>query len=159
MRYIYWAIPDILAGRPGPCGIDWDLREIKEAGFGAILSLHNSPVGLNDIYKYGLEHKLLPLPNTVPPSIDDFYTYQQFLPEALSFIHRNVTAGIPMIVHCHAGNDRTGVALVTYLYAFEKINPSEAIRKLRIVRPSILSADGYESMVYRLLASQNSCTA
>ena len=154
MEYTYWAIPGILAGRPGPDEIDWDLGELKRAGFGAILSLHNSLVGLNDLDKKGFVHKLLPLPNTVPPSSDDFYTYQRLLPEALAFIHQNISAGIPTLVHCHASKDRTGVVLVSYLCAFEKASPSEAIRKLRAVKPSLLSADGYEAMVYRLVESQ-----
>jgi len=156
MKYVYWAIPGVLAGRPGPDEREWDLRELKEAGFGAILSLHDCGVGMNDIDKYGFVHKLLPLPCSVPPTIDEFYTYQKLLPEALAFINRNVTAGIPTLVHCHVGRDRTGVVLVCYLCTYEKIDISEAIRKLRVVKPSLISTDGYEAMVYRLLASQSS---
>jgi|GEM_PF-4139391 len=59
----YWAISSILAGRPGPDEIDWDLRELK----------------------------------------------------------------------------------------IKKASPSEAIRKLRAVKSSLLSSDGYEAMFYRLL--------
>jgi hypothetical protein len=151
VKYVYWAIPGLLAGRPGPDEIEWKLGDLKNAGFGAILSLHNSAIGLSDIQAYGFIHKLLPLPNSVPPSEEDFYTYHQLLPEALAFIHQNVTSGIPTLIHCHAGKDRTGVVLVCYLCTFEIYRPPDAIKHLRALKPSLLSAEGYETMVYRLL--------
>ncbi len=159
MKYVYWAIPGILAGRPGPDEFQWNFIELKQAGFGAILSLHNDPRGLKDIDKHGFVHKLLTLPNSVPPSTDDYFTYQQLLPEAISFISQNVSAGAPTLLHCHSGKDRTGVILICYLCTVEKMNPLEAIGKLRTVKPSLLSSDGYEAMVYRLLESQCSRTA
>ncbi len=119
MKYIYWTMFGILARRPGPDEIEWDLNEFKNAGFGAILSLRNNPKGLNHINKHGFAYKLLPLPNYVPPSVDDFFTYQHLLSEALAFISQNVAVGTPALVHCHAGKDRTGVVLVCYL--LEKI--------------------------------------
>jgi len=159
LKYIYWAIPGFLAGRPGPDEIDWDLSELKEAGFGAILSLHNSPVGLENVHQSGFVHKLLPLPASIPPASEDFLAYQQLLPESMAFIHRNITAGIPTLVHCHAGKDRTGVVLACYLCTHEKLDPPAAIRKLRAVKPPLLSAGGYEALVYQLLDSRYPGTA
>lgn len=159
MKYIYWAIPGLLAGRPGPDEINWNLNELQQAGFGAILSLHDGGVNSADICQHGFAHKLLPLPNSVPPSIEDFRTYQQLLPRALSFIEQHVTTGIPTLVHCHASKDRTGVVLVCYLCTYEQTSPSKAIRSLRAVKPALLSAEGYEALVYRLLDSKSNSNA
>jgi len=41
MKYVYWAIKDQLAGRPGPDEIMWDLTELYKQGFRAILSLNS----------------------------------------------------------------------------------------------------------------------
>lgn len=106
-----------------------------------------------EIHRHGFAHLLLPLPDSIPPSEEDFRVYRRQLPRALAFIERHVTAGIPTLVHCHAGKDRTGVVLVCYLCICERKSPSEAIRGLRAVKPSLLSAEGYEALVWRLLGS------
>lgn len=151
MKYVYWAIPGLLASRPGPDEIAWNLGELYQAGFGAMLSLHDGGVDPADIRRHGFIHKLLLLPNSVPPSLQDIGIYQQLLPEALSFIDQHVVAKVPTLVHCHASKDRTGVVLACYLSRYMKMSPSEAIAKLRAVKPSLLSAEGYEALVYHLL--------
>ena len=54
------------------------------------------------------------------------------------------------MVHCHASKDRTGVVLVCYMSIHMRISPVDAIAKLRAVKPSILSAEGYEELALRL---------
>jgi len=159
MKCIYWAIPNLLAGRPGPDEINSNLEELQRAGFGAILSLHSGGVNSANIRQHGFAHELLPLPNSVPPSIEDFRTYQLLLPRALSFIEQHVTTGISTLVHCHASKDRTGVVLVCYLCTHEQTSPSEAVRRLRAVKPTLLSAEGYEALAYRLLDSKRNSYA
>jgi protein-tyrosine phosphatase len=112
--------------------------------------LHNGRINSADISQHGFAHMLLPLPDTVPPSPDDVGTYQRLVPRALTFISQHVTNRIPTLVHCHASKDRTGVVLVCYLSIHMRISPVDAIAKLRAVKPSILSAEGYEELALRL---------
>ena len=150
MKYVYWAIPGLLAGRPGPDEIPWDLQELRQAGFGAILSLHSGGIESTEIRRLGFAHLLLPLPYSVPPLPPDIDTYRQLLPEALAFIKQHVTLGTPALVHCHAGKDRTGVVLASYLTTGLGMHPLEAIDKLRVVKPSLLSAEGYQALALYL---------
>ncbi len=155
MQYVYWAIPGLLAGRPGPDEIEWNLGELRQAGFGALLSLHNGGLNSADISQHGFVHMLLPLPDTVPPSPEDIRTYRRLVPKALSFISQHVTNRIPTLVHCHAGKDRTGVVLVCYLSAYMEISPVDAIAKLRAIKPGLLSAEGYEELALRLSSTED----
>jgi predicted protein tyrosine phosphatase len=150
MDYVYWVLPGLLAGRPGPDEFPWDLRELRRAGFGAILSLHAGGIDPAEIGWHGFAHLLLPLPYPVPPSSEDTAIYRQRLPVALAFIGQHVDAGRPTLVHCHAGRDRTGVVLACYLCAALDLPPAEAVARLRAVKPSALTAPGYAELVYEL---------
>ena len=59
-------------------------------------------------------------------------------------IHGEITAGRPVLVHCHAGKDRTGVMLASYLMRYEGLAPEDAISYLRVLRSNVMSAPGYE---------------
>jgi protein-tyrosine phosphatase len=72
------------------------------------------------------------------------------LPEALAFIKQHVTFGTPTLVYCHAGKDRTGVVLASYLSTGLGMHPLEAIDKLRAVKPGLLSAEGYLALALHL---------
>lgn len=152
MKYTYWVIPRLLAGRPGPDEVGWNLEELYRNGFRTILSLHDGGADQADIKRHGFIHKLLPLPNSGPPSPGDILIYRQLLPKALSVIEQWVRNGDPTLVHCHAGKDRTGVVLACYLSRYPKLKPSEAIARLRAIKPDLLTAEGYEALVYHLLA-------
>ncbi len=150
MNYAYWVLPGLLAGRPGPDEFPWDLRELRRAGFGAILSLHAGGIDPAEIGQHGLAHLLLPLPGSVPPTPQDIVVYRVQLPQAWAFIAQHVVGGIPTLVHCHAGRDRTGVVLAGYLCAALGLPPAEAIARLRAAKPSALTAPGYAELVYEL---------
>jgi len=57
-----------------------------------------------------------------------------------------------VLVHCRSGKDRTGLFLTYYLCVTEGLTPSDAIGELRRVRPIALSAEGWESFSYQVLA-------
>ncbi len=150
MKYVYWAIPGRLAGRPGPDEFPWDLAELRQAGFRAILSLHEGGIEPGEMRAQGFVHQLLILPCSVPPEKQDVEQYRLLLPKALDFISAQLAADSPTLVHCHAGKDRTGVVLATYLCRVQGEAPAEAIARLRAARRSLLSAEGYEALAYEL---------
>jgi protein-tyrosine phosphatase len=150
VKHVYWVIPGLLAGRPGPDEFPWDLDELHRAGLRAILSLHAGGVDVADIRRYGFVHKLLPLPDSVPPSPEDLLSYQRLLPQAFSFIRYQLVDRIPTLVHCHAGRDRTGVVLASYLSTYMGMEPAEAVERLRAIKSTALSAEGYDALVHYL---------
>ena len=59
MEGLYWIIPGLLAGRPGPGQVPWDLEELWADGFRTIVSL--SRIGKAAIRAAGFRHHYAPL--------------------------------------------------------------------------------------------------
>ena len=148
MEYIYWVIDGLLAGRPGPVEVPWDPGQFAAAGLQAIISL-NSQADPEAIASAGLRHHPLPLPPILPmtSALQDMILHR--LEEVLATIHSEVSAGQPTLVHCHAGKDRTGLALTAYLVRHHNLDVEEAIERVRSANPIAMSAPGYEATARR----------
>jgi hypothetical protein len=151
MDYVYWVIDKQLAGRPGPQRAPWDLTELYEAGFRAVVSLARD-VPVPDLESYGFAHYRADLPPLllISPGLQ-----RAFLHEVLpiwDFIDEQLEANHPTLVHCHAGNDRTGAVLAGYLVVTQAMKPENAIAYVRARNPHAMEAEGYEDAV-RLLTS------
>jgi hypothetical protein len=149
MEHIYWVIEDKLAGRPGPRRAPWDLSALHDAGFRAIVSLALD-VPVPPLEPHGFEHYRAELPPLVlsTPGLQ-----RAFLHEVLpvwDFIDAQLEAGHPTLVHCHAGNDRTGTVLAGYLVVTQGMPPETAITFLRERNAHAMEAEGYADAV-RLL--------
>ena len=59
--------------------------------------------------------------------------------------------GRAVLVHCSAGNDRTGLFLSYFLVRQAGMAADDAIQRVRAVRPTALSADGWETFARQLL--------
>ena len=151
MECVYWVIPGLLAGRPGPDEVDWNLSELYNAGFRAILTLHRSGVDSDAIQRTGFAHSTLLLPDSVPPAKEDIAVYQKLTPEALAFVKEHVSKGIPTLVHCHFSKDRTCVVMVCYLCLIMGIDWAEAVKQVKMVKPDALTAEGYETLSKHLV--------
>lgn len=150
MRYVYWVLPGMLAGRPGPDCDPWDLNELWQAGFRAIVTLDSRSVDPGALRRIGfvhLRHKEVDLPAIV---LRTFAAQRRFADEVgalLPFIHEQVTAGRPTLVHCWAGRDRTGAVLACYLVRYEGLTADQAIAQVRTARPDAMAAPGYTDAV------------
>lgn len=146
MQYVYWVIEKTLAGRPGPVHAPWRPAELYAGGIRAIVSLAaEEPV--DDLSEYGMEHYRAEFP---PVFLFSVGMRKAFIHEALPvwhFIHKRVEAGTPVMVHCHAGCDRTGLILAGYLVVYRNVLPEAAIAQVRAANPSAMSAPGYEEAV------------
>jgi protein-tyrosine phosphatase len=148
MDHIYWLLDGTLAGRPGPVQAPWDLEVLRAAGLRVIVSLNTEP-DPTEVIAAGLRHYSLPIPPILPltEALQDMVLHR--LEEVLAIIHAEVSDGQPTLVHCHAGKDRTGLALSAYLVRFHGLDVEEAISRVRAVQPIAMSAPGYEATARR----------
>lgn len=148
MDPIYWLLDGLLAGRPGPMQAPWDLDALRAAGLRAIVSLNTEPDPA-EVIGAGLRHHSLPIPPILPltETLQDMVLHR--LEEVLVTIHTEVSDGQPTLVHCHAGKDRTGLALSAYLVRYHGLEIEEAIDRVRTVQPIAMSAPGYEATARR----------
>ncbi len=136
MYRFYLLIDDVLAGcsRPGARGggLDGDLAELRRLGVGAVLTLTETPLPPGVLDSHGLRGIHLP--------VDDFHapTTGQML-EALAFIDESRGAGLPVAVHCLAGQGRTGTILAAYLIR-GGLAAVEAIAEVRAICPGAIES-------------------
>lgn len=142
MDHVYW-ITEKLAGRCGPMVHPWNLEALYQAGFRAIVSLDDGVDARAIREKFA--HLALYLPDVflTTPELKE-----RFLQAARIFVDFVTSQKVPVLVHCHAGKDRTGAMLACFLVSQGK-SPQEAIADIRKKRLSAMTAPGYEEVVYQ----------
>lgn len=144
-QHIFWILPGLLAGRPGPGEAPWDLEALWDAGFRTIVSLNR--VDGAPIREAGFRHLAVPLNGGLAflPVLRRRLARQVL--EVVDFIAAEVAAGRPTLVHCRQGNDRTGAVLAGYLIRHQGLAPAEAIRRLKALNPQALRSPGFRRLV------------
>ena len=71
------------------------------------------------------------------------------LREAATFLQQSVGNGKVVLVHCLAGEGRTGCALAAYLVMGKRVAAKEAMDDLRRVKPQFIEK-GQEPALFRL---------
>ena len=152
MKNVFWVIPELLAGRPGPTYAEWSLPELHAHGFKAVLNLSELEPNGSDFEAVGMTCEWMPIPNTYPAVDDAEAACLEVLPRAGAFIAAHVEAAQGVLVHCAWGRDRTGIVLAYYLAAYQGMSADAAIAEVKRVRPKALSATGWEAMTNRVMA-------
>jgi len=142
MEDVYWVTP-ALAGRCGPVARPWDLDELYRQGFRVIVSLDDT-VNEGEITEKGFKHIQLYLPDVALTSQE---RKELFVLKATEFVELITQENDPVLVHCWAGNDRTGGMIACYLIS-KGAEPDEAIATVRQLNPWAMSTPGYEEAVY-----------
>jgi len=75
------------------------------------------------------------------------------LPAALTFAKENISRGAPVLLHCTAGKDRTGLFMAYYLMQCEDCSLQQAVERVRAVRPVALTADGWYDFALQVLSA------
>lgn len=152
MKHLYWMVDGVLAGRCGPCSEPWDLAQLKQSGIGAVVSLCEVAGDLSVFADAGLEHLYLPMARNVPPTDADLQIAADIMPRALGWIAERELRGVPVLVHCSLGNDRTGLLLASYLM-MQGAAPVHAVSQVRSYRDAAFTAEGWDQFVYDVLYS------
>jgi protein tyrosine/serine phosphatase len=142
MNHVYWISP-LLAGRCGPVAHPWDLDKLYNQGFRVIVSLDDT-IDEEEITKKGFTHIQLYLPDVVLNSPE---RTELFVKKAHAFVNLMASQSQPVLVHCWAGNDRTGGMIACYLISCG-VEPESAVAMVREVNPRAMSTPGYEDAVY-----------
>lgn len=150
-KYFYWILDGKLAGSPGPDAVEWDLNWLWDAGIRAILSLNEGGVDAKALKVKGFKHAFILVPDNIPPQEEDCLEFEKRLPEQIKFIDECLSNGLPTLVHCHAGMDRTGTIASSYLVLKRSYGAESALAHLRKCNPYAVSSEGFEALYFRLV--------
>lgn len=157
MQHIFWMIAGQLAGRPGPDRQPWNLGELHEAGFGAILSVNDGALcHAEDFGRFGMAYACVPLSPNAPPWPGDRSHCVASLPAAYSFVAEQLALERQVLVHCSSGKDRTGLFLSYFLMRHLGQSVSDAMSNVLGVRPIAYTADGWQEFAFAVLTATGS---
>lgn len=74
----------------------------------------------------------------------------KILPEALAFIHAEITAGRKVFVHCDAGVSRSGSVVTAYIMATHNLGFEEALKYVQSKRPCVGPNDAFKEQLRAL---------
>ncbi len=132
-------------------GLQDDLTFLRRQGVGSIVSLTEYPLDHSAVERCGFQYLHLPVPDYHPPTLDQMQIF-------LDFFDRARRQG-GVVVHCGAGQGRTGTVLACALVA-RGVSAEEAIRTVRRLRPPSIDTDAQEQFVYTFMtANQNGNSA
>ena len=140
-----WLIKNKLAGSAIPTSIkeiDW----VIEQGVKSIVTIREEP--LDDDWIKNVNYLHVMSNDMGVPEFDD-------LTFAVDFIHRRLNDKEPVMVHCLAGQGRTGTILASYLVKYENMSADEAIEKVREIRPGSIQSYTQEEMIFQFEKSLN----
>lgn len=133
-----WLIEDQLAGVAYP-GSDDALSLLHSLGVRALVTLHERPLPLDALAKYGLQAVQVAIPDFTAPTIEQ-------VQEVVATINSFLARGLPVAVHCGAGCGRTGTLLACYL-VWQGRTAGDAIATLRRRRPHSIETPEQEATV------------
>jgi atypical dual specificity phosphatase len=133
-----WLFPDRLLACAYPWGPD-GLTRLAELGIGVVVNLHESAHEPARLARSGLTEVHLPVTDMTAPTPDQ-------LTRGVMAIRRALSADKRVAVHCAAGLGRTGTLLACYLVSIG-LEPSEAIARIRKVRPGSVETAAQEAAV------------
>jgi Swiss Army Knife protein, DSP-PTPase phosphatase domain len=134
-----WVEKGKLAGSGYPASrgqVEW----VYQSGIRSILSLTAEPLPPEFVNGIDIAYGHVPMVDHQPPAVDA-------LERCVSFIREQEAAGRPVLVHCLAGEGRTGCALAAYTIAVRHVGADEALRTIRRAKPQFVER-AQEKSVY-----------
>lgn len=145
---IFWVKKDTIAGRCGPVMAPWNPSMFGDMGIDGIVSFHRlEPEEEEAIQDAGLTHSRLYFPSMALDQENLRTKFLSLMEEFFHFVETVHQENGAVLVHCHAGLDRTPTAIACYLIHTEGYTAEEAIERLVEVRPKAFATAGYKQAV------------
>jgi len=138
-----WLIENKLAGSAIPTSID-EVKWVIDQGIKSIVTVREEPLDDDWVKDVNYLH-IMSNDMGVPEFVD--------LGSAVDFVHRRITNNEPVMVHCLAGQGRTGTILACYLVKYQNMSADEAIQKVREERPGSIQSYPQEEIIFRFSKS------
>ena len=125
-----WVEMGKLAGSGYPASkaqVEW----LAKAGISSILTLTMNPLPSEFTTGVGVTICHVAMEDHEPPNV-------QSLVEAVDFVESQVGSNKAVLVHCLAGEGRTGCVLAAYLIKSRKMGADEALSYLRSLKPEFV---------------------
>ena len=125
-----WIEKGRLAGSGYPASkgqVEW----LAKSGVRSILSLTEQPLPAAWTEGLGMAAGHVAMADHLPPSVEA-------MGRGVDFIQRELAEGRSVLVHCLAGEGRTGCVLAAYLIRTRKLGAEEALATLRKVKPEFV---------------------
>jgi len=149
---MYWVVPYVLAGRPGPACVPWQAIDLLDDGIGGIVSL-DGPIRTAELRKVGIDHLPVYQPMLPLQTMEEQDRFLKIMPQVICFIDEVRLRGRATLVHCFYGCDRTGAAIACYLIAREGYSAEEGIATVQRLNPDALRMAGYKDVVHAFAAT------
>tara|TARA_B100000315_G_scaffold66295_1_gene60242 strand:+ start:102 stop:599 length:498 start_codon:yes stop_codon:yes gene_type:complete len=141
-----WMLEGKLAGSAIPTSFD-EVQWVMEQGIKSIVTVREEP--LDESWTKDVKYIHILSNDMGVPDFND-------LVGAVDFIHRRITYdNEPVLVHCLAGQGRTGVILACYLVKYQNLSADEATQKVREKRPGSIQSYPQEEIIFRFEKSLN----
>lgn len=125
-----WVEKGKLAGSGYPASrshVEW----LAKSGVRSILTLTENPLPASWTDGLGVAAGHVAMSDHQPPSVES-------MNKGVDFIVRQIAEGRPVLVHCLAGEGRTGCVLAAYLIRTRSVGADEALAELRKLKPEFV---------------------
>ena len=125
-----WIERGKLAGSGYPASrnqVEW----LSKSGIRSILSLTERPLPAELTEGLHISTGHVPMKDHEPPSVEA-------MDKGADFLIRQLAERKPVLVHCLAGEGRTGCVLAAYLMRTKSIGGEEAMAQLRSIKPAFV---------------------
>ncbi|HPL89029.1 MAG TPA: MazG nucleotide pyrophosphohydrolase domain-containing protein [Caldisericia bacterium] len=103
------------------------LSRLRDTGIKAVVSLSQLPFTDKDFEDLGLFNLKLQIPEDKPPTLEQL---REFIFWA-GFMKKH---GLPLLIHCQEGYERSATLAACYLVIFENMTANQAIEEVRAIR-------------------------